>query len=280
MLTGMEMTTHTELARLSHARAWAIQLLLLFLVWACATPPSAQVLGRTEGRIGIGTGYYVNALPNEPTIRVYVRGDVPRTGIYDLGGGFTVESLVALAGAPTAADLDPRDPTVFVRVYRDVAGVREVAYQADYLRMAAGDEPAPQLNDGDVIEVETVFERGLYVWGAVRNPGYFEVGPAVDAVRLLALAGGPQGEGARAADIVNDATVAVVRPGAGTVYQASLESFVAGEGVPALRDGDALQVEVVRRNKVSFLDVLQTVGAVSAVVVVVFRLVDAIGGGN
>lgn len=244
-----------------------------------AEPLSAQVLGRTDSRqVNGGAGYYINALPNEPTIRVYVRGDTPRTGIYDLGAGFDVESLIALAGGPTAADLDPRDPSVFIRLYRGEGTDREVTYEGNYLDLIHGRDPAPSLMDGDMLEVETLYERGVYVWGAVRNPGYFEVGPDVDAIRLLAIAGGPQGEGARASDVVNDATIIIVRPNAGVIYQASLEDFVFGTDVPALADGDALQVEVIRRNRFTFRDGLTIVGSVAAVILAVLRVSDAVSG--
>ena len=231
------------------------------------------VLGQTDGRQATSGGYYVNALPNEPTIRVAVRGDVPRTGIYDLGRGFdTLESVVALAGGPAAGDLDPRDPTVVVRVFRGDGPARRTVYESAYEALAGGESPAPPLRGGDVVEVETRFERGVYVWGAVGRPGYFEVGPNVDAVRLLALAGGPQGTGARGDEVINDATVSIVRPGVGAIYQAPLEEFVVGTNVPTLADGDALQVEVVRRNRTTFREVISTIGAVATLVLVGLRL--------
>ena len=245
------------------------RLTALILFAALAGPVGAQVLGRTAERQTTGAGgYYINALPNEPTIRVAVRGDVPRTGVYDLGAGFDLEALVALAGGPTVEDLDPRDPTVAVRLFRPGAGGREVAFSTDYEALASGVTTAPALADGDVVEVQTEFERGVYVWGAVRNPGYFEVGPEVDAVRLLALAGGPQGDGARAQNVVTDATVIITRPGAGTVYQASLEAFVTGADVPDLSDGDALQVEVVQRSRFTFRDALSVATTVGTLVII------------
>lgn len=235
------------------------------LAAACAGPAaSAQVLGRTEGRETSAVGYYLYALPNEPTVRVSVQGDVVRTGVYDLGRGYSLASVLAIAGAPEAVtEQDPRDPRVRVRVRR--AGSAEVAFESGYRALADGEASAPPLADGDVVTVETLFERGVYVWGAVREPGYFEVGPDVDAVRLLALAGGPQGDGARAQDVVTDATVALIRPGAGIVYQATLESFVTGTDVPALADGDALQVEVVQRDRFTFRDGLSVAGSIAAI---------------
>ncbi len=242
---------------------------------------SAQVLGRTDGREASAAGYYVNALPNEPTIRVAVQGDVPRTGIYDLGRGFDLNALLAMAGGPSVfANLDPRDlrdlrdlrdPRVQVRLRRGDG--REVVYETDYQALLTGESAAPILADGDVVLVETLYERGVYVWGAVRDPGFFEVGPDVDAVRLLALAGGPQGDGARAQDVITDATVAIIRPNAGVIYQASLEEFVIGTGLPSLADGDALQVEVVQRNRFTFRDGVSVVGSVAAVVAVVLSLI-------
>ena len=246
-----------------------------------AATPSAQVLGRTEGRQVSGEGYYLYAVPDEPTIRVAVQGDVPRTGVYDLGRGFDLSALLAMAGGPSAAAApdprdprDLRDPEVRIRLRRGAG--REVAYEVDYDALVTGAAAAPDLADGDVVLVETVYERGVYVWGAVRNPGFFEVGPDVDAVRLLALAGGPQGDGARAQDVVTDATVAVIRPGAGVVYQASLEAFVIGTDVPDLADGDALQVEVVQRNRFTFRDGLSVVGSLAGVASVVLTVVVAL----
>ena len=240
--------------------------LVALLCLSLTAAASAQVLGRSEGRRPAEAGYYLLALPDEPTTRVVVRGDVPRAGIYDLGRGFGFDlaNLLAVAGDPAATvELDPRGPRVRVRLRR--GGSHEVVYQADYEDLVAGESPAPSLVDGDVVVVETLYERGVYVWGAVREPGYFEVGPEVDPVRLLALAGGPQGDGARAETVATDATVALIRPGQGVVYQASLEDFVIGTDVPALVDGDALQVEVVQRNRLTFRDGLSIVGSVAAI---------------
>ena len=97
-------------------------------------------------------------------------------------------------------------------------------------------------------------------------------------MRLLALAGGPQGGGARAEDVAQDGTVAIFRPGVGVIYQATIEEFVTNQRAPAMEDGDALQVEVVIRNRVTFRTVVQTVGSVAALVLVAFRLGDAISG--
>ena len=245
----------------------------LVAAWAASgSGASAQVLGRTEGREASAVGYYLYALPDEPTIRIAVQGDVARTGVYDLGRGFDLGALLTIAGAPESVTrLDPRDPTVRVRLRR--GGSREVAFEAGYEALAAGEAAAPALADGDVVTVETLYERGVYVWGAVRDPGYFEVGPEVDAVRLLALAGGPQGDGARAQDVASDATVAVIRPGAGVVYQATLEAFVTGVDVPALTDGDALQVEVVQRQRFTFRDGLSIAGSLAGVASVVIAVV-------
>ena len=255
---------------------------LSILVWlaflAGATSAShAQALGRVEGRqTGGAAGYYINALPNEPTIRVSVRGDVPRTGVYDLGSGFDLPALVALAGGPMAADLDPRDPEVLVRLFRE--GERERVYEASYQAFVGGDLPAPALRDGDVVEIETRYERGVYVWGAVRTPGFFQVGPGVDAVRLLALAGGPQIGGAQDSGVIQDATVSIIRSGQGTVFESTLEAFVAGTAVPPLQDGDALQVDIVRRSRFTFRDGLSVVGSVAALALVILRIADATGG--
>ena len=251
---------------------------VLVLGLSLTAAASAQVLGRTEGREPSQAGYYLYALPSEPTVRVAVQGDVPRTGIYDLGRAFDLNALLATAGGPSVlADLDPRDPRDLrdprVRVQLRRGDRREVVYETDYQALSAGESAAPALADGDVVLVETLYERGVYVWGAVRDPGYFEVGPDVDAVRLLALAGGPQGDGARAENVATDATVAIIRPGAGVIYQASLETFVIGTDVPDLTDGDALQVEVVQRSRFTFRDGVSIVGSVAAVVAVVLSLV-------
>lgn len=253
-----------------NASLWA------FLVLFLAPTALGQVLGRVEGRQLTGTGgYYINALENEPTIRVTVLGDVPRIGIYDLGRGFDdLQSLMSLAGGPTATavgtgtDLELRDPGVAVRLIRGSSAFYAGTYES------LVDDQEIQLQDGDQVQVETVFARGVYVWGAVGRPGYYEVGSEVDALRLLALAGGPQGDGARAEDVVNDATIAVLRRGEGIVYQSSLEDFYRATSLPPLADGDALQVEVVTRNRFTLLNALTVVGSVSALVLTVLRLVD------
>ena len=171
--------------------------------------------------------------------------------------------------------LDPRDlrdPRVRVRVLRGDA--RETAYEADYQTLLTGG--SPPLADGDVLLVETLYERGVYVWGAVRSPGYFEVGPDVDAVRLLALAGGPQGDGARAEQVVTDATVAIIRPGAGIVYQASLEEFVIGTDLPSLVTATP-PVDVVA-TPLHVPRGLAVAGSIVTLAFVVYQIASSIGG--
>ena len=248
--------------------------LLWALLAATLLPPvSAQVLGRTDDRqLEGGQGYYLNALPGEPTVRVSVEGDVPRTGVYDLGRGFDLQSLVLMAGEPEVQELDPRDPTLTVSLFRTSGTTRDLAFSAPYDEVAQGRSEALALVDGDVVGITVSFGRGVYVWGAVREPGYFEVGPGVDAVRLLALAGGPVGDGVRDDRQTAETTVTILRSGQGTVYESTLEAFVTGAGVPDLAAGDAIQVEVVRRNRFTFRDGLSIVGSVAAVLLVALQV--------
>ena len=250
---------------------------LVVLVAALVPSVSAQVLGRTDDRqLAGGQGYYVNALPGEPTVRVSVEGDVPRTGVYDLGRGFDLQSLVVMAGEPDVRELEPRDPTLTVSLFRTSGTSRDLAFSAPYEDVVQGRSGALALADGDVVGITMSFGRGVYVWGAVREPGYFEVGPGVDAVRLLALAGGPVGDGVRDDRQTAETTVTILRPGQGTVYESTLETFVTGAGVPDLAAGDAVQVEVVRRNRFTFRDGLSIVGSVAAVLLVAIQVIVTI----
>ena len=240
-------------------------------------PCEAQTTGRIEGRQASPDGYYVNTLPGEPTTRVRVVGLVVRPGLYELGRGFDLATLVALAGGPSVNLQDPREPVVRVRYYRSGEAGRVLLYDQPYEDFLAGAGAVPDLRDDDVIEIAATFSLGVFVWGAVRTPGYFEVGPSVSAARLLALAGGPQGSGARSEDIATEATITLLRRGEGEVYKAPLEEFVAGVGVPNLVDGDVMQVDVINRSRFTFRDALGIAGSVAAVAVVVIRVVDLLG---
>lgn len=90
------------------------------------------------------------------------------------------------------------------------------------------------------------------VWGAVRNPGVYEVGPEFDLTTVLSLAGGPVRPSSqsltatRTASVTDplDMVVRIYRGGtAEPIYEATLDAFVGEETEhPALRDGDVVEV--------------------------------------
>ena len=100
----------------------------------------------------------------------------------------------------------------------------------------------------------------VYIWGGVRNPGVYELGPGFDLSGALSLAGLPTRSGGGAGDL--DVYVRVYRPGGGeAVYVASLEQFALRPGDhPGLREGDVITVGPEPSARVSVWGAVHTPG--------------------
>lgn len=231
--------------------------------------------GRIDNRqLTPQSGYYINARPGEPTRRVKVWGDVLRPGVYEVGPGFEMGEVLALSGLTLRETRPPGAPELYVRLIRASEAGREVVYDAT-LEAFARDEAPPRVLDGDVIEVEPRPAVRVYVWGAVRTPGVYEVGPDYGAQGILSLAGGPV-----TTELRNNQRRAVVvriyKAGGGTsapVYEQPLDVFVQDTAsVPGLEDGDVIEVESRSRDGWTTRDTLTAGGVLASGVIAIVQL--------
>lgn len=252
--------------------------LRLFLLAALAAttlaPAAAQTVGRVEGRQATPGGYFVNARAGEPTTRVYVWGTVRNPGVYEVGPGFDVQSVLSLAGLPIEADREPGDPEVHVRVYRPGGGEAPI-YEAPLGQFVLAPDRHPALREGDVLTVGLEPEARVNVWGAVRLPGLYEVGPGFDAQAVLSLAGGPLLPALQDNE-TREVTVRYLRGGE-TLFDGPLDAFSRqSDSLPMPQDGDIIEVVTRESRGFSFRDALAVTGTVagivSAVVLAVTRL--------
>lgn len=235
----------------------------LLSVLVVATGAQAQVVGRVEGRQATpGSGYYVNARPGEATTRVYVWGEVRQPGVYEVGEGFDLQAVLSLAGLPIADDRAVGDPEVYVSVYR--AGEDGPVYRESLDAFALDQSAHPALREGDVLAVGTEPEARVSVWGAVRVPGLYEVGPGFGPAAVLSLAGGPLLPALRD----NDSRTVTVRylQGNEPAFEGDLDAFYrASSTLPMPRDGDVIEVTVRERRGFGYRDAISIVGAAAGV---------------
>ena len=253
-----------------------------------ADSATAQQTGRVEGRQATPGGYYINFRPGEPTTRVSVWGAVRNPGVYEVGTGFDIETVLSLAGGPirpsarsttlarSASVTDPLD--VMIRVFR--GGTGEPLYEASLDDFVENESRQPALQDGDVIEVAAQPFARVSVWGAVNNPGLYEVGSGYDVEDVLSLAGGPQ-----LRPLVDNTRrtvqIAVYRaggPGSGPVFEASLDDFIANPAShPALQDGDVIEVTMREKRGWTGRDTLTLLGVTASAGIAVATLINALG---
>lgn len=267
--------------------AAALAALFCLVPGALAQPefPDGGVVGRFEQRTASPGGYYLNAIEGEPTIRVNLVGVVARPGLYELGRGFDLVALLAMSGAPTDAPINqPGNPDVYVKMFRvGESGRRSEIFSEVIDDVLASPSVAPGLREGDIVEVVTRPSASVYVWGAVRQPGLFEIGPEVDLRAALALAGGPV-LAPLDTRIERTVFVRVYRTTGGTeglLIETTLDEFVSGAvALPEPRDGDTILVETLQRTKLSFRDIVSGVGAAAAVATAIILGIDRLGGSN
>ncbi|MEM1115308.1 MAG: SLBB domain-containing protein [Bacteroidota bacterium] len=223
-------------------------------------------------------GYYINARPGEPTTRLSVWGQVLRPGVYEVGPGFGMGEVLALSGITEQQPREPGTPELYVRLIRGAEAGRAVVYDAT-LEAFARDAAPPPILDGDVIEVEPRPAVMVHVWGAVRTPGVYEVGPEYDAQAILSLAGGPLTTELRN----NQSRERVVRiykagsAGDAPIYEQPLEVFVqGGAAVPTLEDGDVIEVESRNRDGWTARDSLTLAGVTASGVLALTQLLRLI----
>ena len=111
------------------------------------------------------------------------------------------------------------------------------------------------------------------VWGAVRNPGLYEVPEGTHLSTLFSLAGGPA-TAERSNRERRTITLQLMRGGSrDVVFESVMEDeILATDEDPVLQEGDIVTVEVVVRQRFSWRDALTIVAAVASVSVAVDRL--------
>ena len=109
----------------------------------------------------------------------------------------------------------------------------------------------------------------IAVEGAVRNPGLYEVAVGTKLNRLLALTGGATYEG-RTSDERQRVEVQLFRPSEGVVYRTTTSDVAADpDSYPALREGDTVIVDVVRKRGFSWRDGIAIAGSLSGVALLI-----------
>jgi hypothetical protein len=110
------------------------------------------------------------------------------------------------------------------------------------------------------------------VEGAVRNPGLYEVAVGTDLSRLLALTGGAAYD-AREANQRQRVEVRLFRPQEGVVYATTSADIAANPGAyPALREGDTVIVDVIRKRQFGWQEAGIIAGGLSALALLVNAL--------
>lgn len=251
-----------------------LRLVALALLALSAVPTTAQVIGRAEGREATPGGYFINARAGEPTTRVYVWGSVRNPGVYEVGSGFDVRSVLSLAGLPIETEQAPGDLEARIQVFRPGAGAEPI-YTAPLSQFVLQPEAHPALREGDVLTVGFEPAARVNVWGAVRLPGLYEVGPGFDVQAILSLAGGPLLPPLQ--DNVNREVVIRYTRGSGLLFDGPLEEFTrAARTLPMPQDGDIIEVVSRERRGFTARDALTVLGSAAGIVSAIIVTVTAL----
>ena len=110
------------------------------------------------------------------------------------------------------------------------------------------------------------------VWGAVRNPGLYNVPSDTHLSTLISLAGGPE-IASRNQRERREILLCLSRDAEGRrqiIYETLLENEVLqGEEDPLLQEGDMLAVDIIQRQRFSWRDALPIVSTVASVAIAV-----------
>lgn len=119
--------------------------------------------------------------------------------------------------------------------------------------------------------------KDVQVWGAVRNPGVYQIERDADLLTLLTIAGGPAV--ATTDDrTVRNVSVRVVRdPGAArtVVLDTTLDALTSDPApLPALQHGDLVSLTVEVRQRFTWRDALSVTTSAAALAVLILRIVE------
>lgn len=253
---------------------------------ALAIPASAQGVtrlpngsyGRVQDTQAAAPGFFYFARPDEPVISVTAVGGMTASGVYFLGAGTELADMIALAGGVTSPTGE--DPTV--RLVRQ----REAPVETKLSDLYAPGARPVVLQDGDVVEVTMLTSNvpGFFVHshpgeervtvtaaGTFVAPGRYVLDEGSTVGDLLSVAGGVAAT-ERDTRVETTTTVRVYRDG-GVLLESPLSDLYARQTL-ALRTGDVVDVEVVRRQRSSFTwrDGLSIVTTVLAAVLAIDTL--------
>jgi hypothetical protein len=124
-----------------------------------SSPAAAQEFGRIEETKST-VAYFYHARPGDATIQVAVWGNVKAPGIYEIPVGTELDRLLTMSGgAPIPARRKGREDETTISIYREEEGERRTVYEARLQTLIANPQAYPDLQDDDVMVVETVTPR-------------------------------------------------------------------------------------------------------------------------
>lgn len=192
-------------------------------------------------------------------ILVNIVGAVPRNGAFSVPAKGTLLDAVALAGGVT-------DPSANVKVFRGGIEMLSVPWS----KLIAGEIPAIQLQENDMILVSVKDVSGVVVTGMVQRPGMFNLVGKVTLLGVLAMAGAPLSE-------QRPMRVKVIRQGQ-EVLSVKLDTATSAPAVNELamelQSGDIVSVEPLTV-RVTLLGAVQKPGAYE--VPIGSRVMDLLG---
>lgn len=137
-------------------RAAALLLFAGLLLTVQSRTSLAQTFEQSTDIQADGTSYHVFARSGEPTIQVFVFGTVGATGIFQIGIDTDLGQLLAMTGGvSTGPKVAGERHQVTIRLLRRQGGERTAVYEEPLERMLRNPGAHPDLQDGDVLEVNT-----------------------------------------------------------------------------------------------------------------------------
>lgn len=135
-------------------------LLLVALTVSIVTPDPAvaQVFPYQNQTISAGLPYYTWTKPGDVPIQVFVVG--AKSGIYQVALGTSIEELVVLSdNASSLLTTSEERREVNVKLLRESGSERRVIYEAPLGEVLTRTGGQPELQEGDVLEVEVKVKR-------------------------------------------------------------------------------------------------------------------------
>jgi hypothetical protein len=146
-----------------------------------ASPAAAQ--GGPEGSLSSGDSFtHRFAGPGQATMTVYLWGSVGRSGIWEIERDTEIVELLSAANVPgLGADQVETRERLLLRIYRQQSAERSEVYEESLEDVLETGTQAPQLQEGDVLVIETQTRRRLSLQTITRYVG------TLSSVALLVL---------------------------------------------------------------------------------------------